>query len=222
VALSGALGRSSFGDLAELLEAIPQEVNRLAATTDLGIALHAGAVRSPEGVVVALVGESGAGKSTLVATLVRAGWQYVTDEALAVRPGSLQAVAYPKPLALGAESRGVLGLPDQGGELVTADSLRPGAAVPPGDAGPLGALVLARYEAGAGTELTALRPVEALAGLAGSVLNLHVVGVDGFRSLLDLVARIPCHRLVHGGGSDVVSTVTVLALARGADRPIPG
>ncbi len=109
VALSGALGQSSFGDVGSFLEAFPRELNRLAAASRLGPALHAGAVRSPEGVVVVLPGESEAGKSTLVGTLVQAGWDYLTDEAVGIRRGSLLAVAYPKPLALGPASRVVLG-----------------------------------------------------------------------------------------------------------------
>jgi hypothetical protein len=189
----------------------------VAAATRLGPALHAGAVRSPDGAVVVLPGESEAGKSTMVATLVRAGWDYLTDEAVGVRPGSLEAVAYPKPLALGPASRAVLGLPDQAGELVAADHLRPGAAGPPGDAGRVGALVLVRYSSGCGTEVEPLRPVEALRGLAGSVLNLHEVGVAGLEALLDLVVRTPSHRLVHGGGPDVVAAVTAVARRGGAD-----
>ena len=158
VALSGALGQPSFPDVGSFLEAFPRELNRLAAASRLGPALHAGAVRSPEGVVVVLPGESEAGKSTLVGTLVQAGWDYLTDEAIGIRPGSLLAVAYPKPLALGPGSRGVLGLPDQAGELVDAARLRPGAAVPPGDVGPVGAVVLTRYSPGAGTEMTPAEP----------------------------------------------------------------
>lgn len=217
VSLSGALGQPSFPALDDFLEAFPRELNRLAAATRLGPALHAGAVRSPDGVVVALPGESEAGKSTLVGTLVRAGWDYLTDEAVGLRPGSLRAVAYPKPLALGPASRGVLGLPDQVGELVAADRLRSGSAVAPGDVGPVGAVVLTRYTSGAATVVTPLRPVEALRGLAGSVLNLHEVGAEGFGTVLDLVRRVPCHRLVHGGGPEVVTEVTASVRLGGVD-----
>jgi hypothetical protein len=217
VEVSGAIGRAHHADVDALLDAFPTELNRLTAASTLGPVLHAGAVRAPDGGVVVLPGEPEAGKSTLTASLVQAGWDYVTDEAVGIRPASLTVVSYPKPLALGPASRSALGLGPQDGEVVAPSALRSGSAVPPGDVGPVTALVLVRFVSGAPVEVERLRPVDALRAMQGTVLNLHLVGATGLDTVLDLLGRVPCHRLVHGGGARAVAAVTRIVSAGGAD-----
>jgi hypothetical protein len=75
-------------------------VNRDAidASSDL-VVLHAsGAVRAGTGVLLPAAME--AGKSTLVAGLVRAGWRYLSDEAIGIDPETLELRAYPKPISI--------------------------------------------------------------------------------------------------------------------------
>ncbi len=72
-------------------------------------AVHAGVV-SRDGCVVAIPGKSGAGKSTLVAACVAAGWDYVSDEALAFDDDTMQVVAYPKPIWIDRKATRIVGV----------------------------------------------------------------------------------------------------------------
>ena len=73
------------------------------------LAVHAGVV-AHDGAALAVPAVSGAGKSTLVGAAVRAGADYVSDEALVVDRDSGEVLPYAKPLGLDAWSRGALGL----------------------------------------------------------------------------------------------------------------
>ncbi|MFN8019191.1 MAG: PqqD family peptide modification chaperone [Acidimicrobiales bacterium] len=183
--------------VAELLVA---QLNRAVTWAPSPLALHAGAVRSPEGTVVAIAGPSGSGKSTLVAQLVQAGWDYLTDEALGLGP-DLGTIAYPKPLALAPASRRALGL-GEGPDLVRADELRAASAVAPGAAGPLAAVVVAAYAPGS-FQAERLDVGGAAALVAPNAINLAAAGQVGLRSLAHLLGNVPAHRLVHGGGDAV-------------------
>jgi len=72
-------------------------------------AVHAGVV-ARGGRVVAFPGRSGLGKSTLAGACVRAGWAYVSDEALAFDPATLEVVPYPKPLWMDREATRAVGI----------------------------------------------------------------------------------------------------------------
>lgn len=61
-------------------------INRGAVDSWRGPLIHGGAVESPSGIGVLVVGRSGAGKSTLVTALVRAGFGYLSDELIPIEP----------------------------------------------------------------------------------------------------------------------------------------
>ena len=63
------------------------------------VVLHAGGV-ALDGAGVIISGPSGAGKTTLTAALVRAGFSYLTDEALAIEPSTGLLHPYPKALSI--------------------------------------------------------------------------------------------------------------------------
>ena len=89
--ITGPAGRAQIGSLAATVDRVLEICNGTAVGHCGDFAVHAGVV-ARAGVVVALPASSGVGKSTLVACLLRAGWSYVSDEALvldaqcAVRP----------------------------------------------------------------------------------------------------------------------------------------
>lgn len=85
------------------------EMNHAAVDGFGGFAVHAGVV-ARHGQAVAFPAPSGTGKTTLVAACLAAGFEYVSDEALCVDPGSGRLVPYPRPLALSSWSRHALGL----------------------------------------------------------------------------------------------------------------
>lgn len=104
------------GALAQTLAA----VNLTAVSQTPLLAFHA-AVVSRHGRTLVVPGRSGTGKSTLTACLVRQGWDYVSDEALAIDQANGDVVAYPRPLGLSRWScvrAGVAARPPAGGEAV--------------------------------------------------------------------------------------------------------
>lgn len=77
------------------------EINRAALSAWTGPAVHAGVVSDGRQTIV-LPAPSGVGKSTMVFALVRAGWRYVSDEALCLQRGTHCVRSYPKPVAVDA------------------------------------------------------------------------------------------------------------------------
>jgi hypothetical protein len=78
------------------------ELTRLAIAHSPLLCIHAGVVSTPAGLIV-VPGPSGLGKTTLVAALVRAGFGYVSDEALAIDRSTGRAAAFPRPLSMTAD-----------------------------------------------------------------------------------------------------------------------
>jgi hypothetical protein len=93
------------GDPAEALA----ELTRLAVAHSPLLCVHAGVVSGPDG-LIAIPGESGLGKTTLVAALLRAGFGYLSDEALALDRDSGAVTAFPRPLSLRGDVWPLIGL----------------------------------------------------------------------------------------------------------------
>jgi hypothetical protein len=86
---------------APLLRYLIWHINRSAihkASSDHVVVHAAAAVRA--GITVLLAGDQDHGKTTTVAGLLRAGYDYVTDEAVALLPGTNHVVPFPKALSL--------------------------------------------------------------------------------------------------------------------------
>lgn len=190
-----------------LLDALASQLNRVATEAASLLVLHAAALRSPTGPVVVLVGRSGAGKSTLAAALVAHGWDYLTDEAVGIEPGG-GIVGYPKPLALDAGSRRLLGASEGPGELAAPEAVRAGASIVDRCEGPVALVaVVDRTAEGVGP---ALGPTEAIGELAGHSLNLVPAGARGLAALGGLALATPVRAL---GTNDLVSAVGALERA---------
>lgn len=113
-----------------VLEWLLTEVNRAAIDGFSGLAVHAGVV-ARDGKALAFPAPSGTGKTTLVAAALRAGFDYVSDEALCVDWVGRELVGYPRALALSDWSRGAVDL-----GTTPAVDLGPGeVAFPPGRLG---------------------------------------------------------------------------------------
>ncbi|HEY7049793.1 MAG TPA: hypothetical protein VH373_21430 [Jatrophihabitantaceae bacterium] len=85
------------------------ELTRLAVAHSPLLCVHAGVVSGPDG-LIAIPGESGLGKTTLVAALLRAGFGYVSDEALALDRDSGAVTPFPRPLSLRGDVWPLLGI----------------------------------------------------------------------------------------------------------------
>ncbi|MCO8127427.1 hypothetical protein NHL50_09410 [Acidimicrobiia bacterium EGI L10123] len=95
--LDGSLiGRSR--ELQAIANRVLWSINQEVAARHHQVLVHAAAA-SLDGFAVVVPGSSGAGKSTLITALARAGWGYLTDEAVPFRADGL-VEPYRKPLTL--------------------------------------------------------------------------------------------------------------------------
>jgi hypothetical protein len=181
------------------------------------VLVHASAA-AHAGTALVLPGPMGAGKSTLVAALVRAGLDYLTDEVVAIDPGSGLVRPYPKYVSLAGDPAAAA--PEAVREylgdtsLVAPDALRPGA-VAREPASPR-VVVTPRYEPGATATLEPLRPAAALAALAQHSFHLETDAARTLAVLGALVQQSACYELVSG---DVPgATRLLLELVGAGDR----
>lgn len=197
-----------FPSADQLIRQICGVVNEYASRTRTMAALHAAGLCTPSGNVVLLSGPPGAGKSTLAAGCIAVGWDHLGDESIGVRPGTLDAVGYPKPLTLSSTSRGALGLdPDVVWPEVPVEALRPDAERCAGDVGPISHIVFVTYTPGADVEISTVTGTDALDAICAATLNLGGIGAADFQALCDLAERATVVQLVHG---DVIDAVPAL------------
>lgn len=204
----------TFPDRGLFLDALLSILNRYAAQTHESVALHAGAVRTPDGEVLVFPAASRSGKSTLTAAFVQAGHDYLGDEVTGVRVDTLTAVGYPKRLSIRPASLPVLGLEvdeaagPSGSVFVDAARLRPDVARLAGEAGPIGRILLPTWQAGADLEVDRLAPHDAVVQLLASTFNLARVGRVGLDALCGLATSVPVERVTYGSVDQVVDLVT--------------
>ncbi len=143
------------------------------------------------------------GKTTLVAGLVRAGLRYVTDEAVAIEPGSVTITPYPRALSVDTGSWQVLAdlQPRLPAELapysttqwqVPANSIRPSAVA--SRCTPR-FVITPRYDPRCPTTLEPLSRAEAVQVLVENTFNFNSFGSEGLRVLGRMVRGCRCFRL---------------------------
>lgn len=209
---------STMGFYAQL----PGVLNEYAARSHDQAVLHAGAVRTPAGALLLVPGTIDAGKSTVVAALVQAGCDYLGDESIALRPGTLDLVPYPKPLTLGPVSREVLGLPPSTDPHLAVDALRSDVVRIFGDLGPVTRVIFPEYTGPRPTDPGAvpvattdeLPPVDALRALLANTLNLARGGQQGLDDLCLLAESVPAVRIRHGDSAALAASIVAGALGR--------
>jgi hypothetical protein len=198
-----------------LLGQLMFDINREAIQrTRRWVLVHAGAVAwKGRGILLPATSESG--KTTLVAGLIRAGFDYLTDEAAAIDPETEWLHPYPKPLTLKNPSIDLLSglrerlLPEFASPHyfeyhVPAHTLRPRSV---GRACKVRFVVFPQYRADAQTLLSQVSKGEALFTLSQNSFNLERFGPQGMKVLADLVRDAQCYRLsMH----DLESSVRVL------------
>ena len=171
--------------LAALLWALNQEVVR---STKGCLLLHASAAER-DGTVVVLPGPSGSGKTTLCAALLRRGYRYITDETVALDIATGRVRPFPKALSLDRGSWPLFAdlAPQATDEHrhyiqeqwhLTSEQL--GGAPPVGpEIGQPRIVLRPRYQDGATTIATAVRPAEAIQLLAENSFNATDWGQAG-------------------------------------------
>lgn len=188
-------------DHGTLIASLLISLNRAAVDKCDMFAAHAGVV-SNGGVTIALPAASGHGKSTLTAACLRAGFDYVSDEAISVEVSTAEVVPYPKPIGLSEWSRKTLGVEDSAlafpagpaEGFVTAEQL--GASVADGPLG-LDHVVIAEY-GHEKTELVEAPGSEAMRVLLEMSFNHYKFGVDAFQLAARLANEAQTWRLTYG------------------------
>ena len=167
------------------------------------------------------------GKTTLVAGLVRAGLEYVTDEAAALEFDSLALCPYPKPLSVDPGSFGVLSDlepvvdPELRKYLETQWHLPPGEIGPGRVAGPsqVGFVVSPRYDPDAPTELIPVSRAEGVLLLARNCFNLPKLGTRAFHVLAEVARNARWYRMTVSDLDEAVELICGLVGAIPVRRP---
>jgi hypothetical protein len=193
-------------DEAQALDYLLWHLNRaVVAESDRYLLLHA-AVAAFDGSAILLPAPMDSGKTTLVAGLVQRGFGYLSDEAAAVDPVTLDIDPYPKPLSIDSGSWGVLSALRPAYETrfarfaeerwhVDVDAVRSGATA---GSCPARLIVSPRYEAGAPTKLEQISRAEAVLMLAENAFNFASHKNNALDTLAAVVRRCDCYRLTVG------------------------
>jgi hypothetical protein len=206
----------------EVVTRLLQQLNALATASPGFVCAHAsGVARNGMGFVFPAHMESG--KTTLAAGLVRAGFNYLTDEAVAFDPATGVIEPYPKPLSLDPGSWPLFPELDPGSAALDLGPLEqwqvPVAAIrPDAVAAPCRArhVIFPAYRVGADTVLEPMTRGEGLVELARNTFAFNERGREALAALALVVRAAECSRLTIGTLADAVACITDLA-----DRSTP-
>ncbi len=163
----------------------------------------------------------GSGKSTFCAALVSRGWRLLSDEMtlLDLRSGLVRP--FPRPISLKNESITVIREFAEGvrmGDIVrdtskgtVAHMRAPGASVQRArEPAPPAAVVFPQFRAGSATALSRVSRGEAFMEMASNSFNYHVLGLEGFEFLGDIVAGCEARRLVFSKLDEAIAALETL------------
>ncbi|MFN2538031.1 MAG: hypothetical protein ABR549_07750 [Mycobacteriales bacterium] len=196
--------------MAILMWHVNQEAVR--STVDSHVVLHAAAAER-DGITVLLPAAMEAGKTTTVAGLLRAGFGYVTDEAVALDPLTLAAMPFHKPLSIDAGSWSVLPdlMPTAYQELVLGQWQVPADSITTLVGGVVPRLVVApEYVPEAVTALEPITRGAMLAHLATCTFQFAAAPERNLQVLARLVQGAGCYRLRIGDLDSAVRLITDL------------
>ena len=159
------------------------------------------------------------GKTTLTAGLVRAGFGYLSDEAVAFDWDTFDITAYAKPLSIDPGAWALFPqlephAPFDGDGYkasqwqVPPDAVRAGAVVRTARAR---YVVFPQYRAGADTRLEAISSAEAVVELAKNTFHFRTHGRRALDALARLVPSLDCYRLEVGDLDAAVAAISDLA-----------
>jgi Coenzyme PQQ synthesis protein D (PqqD) len=217
-------------DAAHVLPALMSAVNRaVVEATASRLLVHASAVEA-DGRAILFPAPMEAGKSTLAAALLRRGYRYVTDEAVALDPDTLEVRPYPRPINVDRGSWSLLrdlrpAIPNGVEEFcseqwhVSPLDVRRDALARPS---PPVVVAFPRYAAEKRTRAQPMGVAHALQELVGCAFNLDRLGVPAFGALARVASTSRCYRLTVGDLGRACTTVDRLVKARGDElEPAP-
>jgi hypothetical protein len=166
---------------------------------------------------VVIAGFSGSGKSTLTTSLVRAGFDYLTDERVAIDPDDLTVSGFPKPVSLVGGSFEIF--PDLHpavlghGQATDTEWQVPASAIgAPSLLTELDArvIVFVNHEAGADVRIEHVHPTTAVGRLLHDSPDIARFGGDALRVCGRLCTKALCVELTYSRPGDVGSAVRML------------
>ena len=193
---------------------IQWHVNQEAVRSDRGrhLILHAAAVQRG-GITVVLPAPMDSGKSTTTAGLLKDGYSYATDEAVALDRRSFRIDSYPKALALDRSAVHLIGSvqpPSSHSEPEEHQWHVPwwgiGAAGTFDQAVP-DLFVLPRYQEHAVTKIELMSPGEAAFQLASSTFEFSMRPQENLEAAAHLAATTPVYKLAIGDLGDAVAAI---------------
>lgn len=179
--------------------------------------IHA-AVVERDGRAVIMPGTPGSGKSTLCAAMINRGWRLLSDEMTLIDLADGQVRPFPRPVSLKNESIDVIReyAPDAFiGEVVrdtskgTVGHLRPPDASVARALEPAvpGLVVFPKFRAGSAPVLTPMSRGFAFMEMVSNSFNYHVLGLEGFESLANLIERSRSYSLDYGDLDDAQAEI---------------
>jgi hypothetical protein len=213
----GAYDVEGTGEAHSVLIQLMQALNRRAIDSTDALVVHAGGVER-DGVGLVLPAHMESGKTTLTAGLVRAGFGYLSDEAVAFDRDTGWIQAYPKPLSLDPGSWPLFPElePSVPGTSPGADVVQwqvPPRAIRPDAVGGRCAarfLVFPKYEAGGSTELRELSRAEATVELARNTFAFREQSRRSLDTVAMIVGNADVYRMAVGDLHDAVSQLDEL------------
>lgn len=197
----------------ELLEPLMQEmITRLIAPAGEQLIVHAGAVALEEQGIL-LCGGSGCGKSTLTALLVANGFDYLTDEVVAIAPSLDVMEGFARSIVLKAGSDIVWQELERRPHSIRSLSLPNGVTwLAPHDLGTgsvrhqvqLSFILFIRYQRGANLEITPLSPAESSFQLLQQLANARNLPRLGLSQVSALAQQTPAYRASYGHAADLI------------------
>lgn len=206
--MSGATARIFSGILA-------WHINRSAveASEERHVLLHASAA-TRAGMTIILPADMESGKTTTIAGLLRSGFDYVTDEAVAIDPATGRITPFPKTLSLDPGSWGLF--PEcrpATEERVLQWHVDPGqfgARTIRTSVGPPRFVVFPKYVAGAETTMTPVPPAEAVSELARMSFHFARHPRRNLMVVKQVALNATLARLVIGSLDDAVQAIEEL------------
>ena len=200
-----------------IVAVLANHCNRRVAEQAPQVLVHAGGVER-DGVGVMLPAYMERGKTTLTTGLVRAGFRYLTDEAVAIDRATHTVVPYPKPMSLDPGSWALFPELEPDEPFPTDGYKESQWQVPPaairadavGTQCPIGFVAFPVYKPGATTRLIPLTRGEALVELAKNTFRFDAEGRPTLAVLAEVVRGAEVYRLPNGDLTEAVAAVTRL------------
>jgi hypothetical protein len=206
---------------AAFFSSLVQWINRTAVDPSYALTSHAGGVER-DGVACVLPADPESGKTTLTTGLVRAGFSYLSDEAVAFDWVTGTTEPFPKPLSIDPGSQhlfpdlrppiedlGIGGSDDESADQrqVPPRAIRADAV---GGAARAALLVFPKYVADASTHLEPISRAEALIEMAKSTFSFRDQSRRALDALAPVVRDAGCARLVVGDLDEACAIVAEL------------